>query len=132
MGYSVIVEHAKEHLSGQGLQSKIRSTFREKTDEEKAVARAEKTDEQLRKDAVQMLRIVGLPADRLPSLENLYFSVRHVAREQLAWCRHVELLQDLRHTRHPSTHYRSVPNYICACQLLGYRSAVPSSDWAAV
>jgi tetratricopeptide (TPR) repeat protein len=132
MGYAVIVGHAEELLSGQGLQSKIRETFREKTEEEQAVGRAAKSDEQLRKDAAQMLRINDLPTDRLPAIENRYFSVRAIAREQLEWCRHIELLEDERHTLHPATHYRTDPDYITVCRLLRYRSAVPSQDWATV
>jgi hypothetical protein len=132
MGYAVIIGHAEEHLAWQGLQSKISETFREKTEEEQAVRRAAKNDEQSRKDAAQMLRILNLPADRLPVLENRYFSVRGIAREQLEWCRHIELLEDQRHTLHPATHYKADPNCICVCKLLGYRSAVPSQDWAVV
>jgi hypothetical protein len=132
MGYAVIAEHAEDHLSGQGLQSKIRETFRKKTEKEEALRRAAKSDEQLRNDAAKMQRILNLPADRLPAIENGNFSVRSIAREQLGWCRQIELAEDRRHTLSPATHYRTDPDYICVCQLLRYRSAVPSQDWAAV
>lgn len=132
MGYATIVARAEEHLSGQGLQSKTRGVFRKKTEEEKARGRAEKSDDQLRTDAAQMLRFLDLPADRLPALENSNFAIRRIAREQLDWCRHIELPEDRRHTLHPATHYRTNSIYACRCQLLEYRSANPSRDWAEV
>lgn len=132
MGYAVIVGHAEELFSGQGLQSKIKETFRKKTEEEEALRMAAKDDAQLRSDAAQMQRILNLPADRLPAIENRYFSVRGIAREQLKWCRHIELLEDQRHTFSPATHYRTDPNYICVCPLLGYESDAPSQDWATI
>lgn len=79
-----------------------------------------------------MLRILDLPAERLPVLESEYSSIRDIAQEKLKWCRHIDLLQDLRHTKHPSTHYKENPNRVCVCNLLNYKSALEHPDWETV
>jgi hypothetical protein len=132
MGYAALIERAQEHLSGQGLQSRINESLRKKTDEEIQIRQSEKTDDELRANAIQMLRILGLPAERVQVMEREYRSVRDLAHERLDWCRHLSLLQNLRHTLHPSTYFRSDPQRVCECPLLGYRSTFPHTDWQVV
>lgn len=132
MGYAALIERAQEHLSGHGLQSRINESLREKTDEEIQIRQSGKTDDEIRANASQMLRILGLPAERLEVMEREYLSFRDIARERLDWCRHLNLLQDLRHTLRPSTHFRSDPQRICECQLLGLRSTFSHTDWQVV
>jgi hypothetical protein len=65
----------------------------------------------------------------LPVIERDMISERDIARERLNWCRHIELIQDLEHTRHPSTHYRQDPDRHCRCAKHGYESLIGSTDW---
>jgi hypothetical protein len=132
MDYAALVERAREHLSGQGLQSRINETFRKKTDEEIQTRQSQKSDEELKANSMQTLRVLGLPSERLPVMEREYHSIRDQARERLDWCRHLNLLQDLRHTQHPSTHFRSDPQRICECTFHGFRSTFSHQDWQMV
>lgn len=132
MNYSALRNRAEEYLSGQSLQDKMLDSVRKKTREEQIITHAEQPDDELRRNAKQMLRILGLPVDRLPVLEREYESFRGIAREQLTWCRYLELVQDKRHELHPETHYRVDPTRRCICSLLGLISAIGNSDWPSV
>ncbi|MGI9067353.1 MAG: DUF4365 domain-containing protein [Pyrinomonadaceae bacterium] len=132
MGYVRQIEHAKDHIAGDGLISKLRSTKVKKSEEERIIANANFSDDKVSEYAAQMLRILELPTDRLPVLENEYSSIRYIAREKLTWCKHIDLLQDLRHTQHPSTHYKKDPNRLCVCNLLKYKSVLEHPDWETV
>ena len=132
MNYSALINRAEEYLSGQSLQDKMLDSIRKKTREEQILSHAEEPDDELRRNAKQMLKILGLPVERLAVLEREYESFRAIAREQLTWCRHIELIQDKRHELHPETHYRVDPTRRCICSLLGLMSAIGNSDWASV
>lgn len=45
-----------------------------------------------------------------------------VAQQHLEWCRHVQVIQDLRHTKSLETIHREIPRKTVICQELGYRS----------
>ncbi|HEX8129406.1 MAG TPA: DUF4365 domain-containing protein [Pyrinomonadaceae bacterium] len=132
MGYALIVSHAEEQLSGQGLRSKQDSATTKKTEEEQVIRKANRSDEESRLYAKQFLNAKDLPVERLPVIEREYFSVRDVAREKINWCRHIGRLNDERHTRHLSTYYRTDPNRICVCNLHGFRSPVSDTNWKVI
>jgi tetratricopeptide (TPR) repeat protein len=44
------------------------------------------------------------------------------AKQRIEWCRHVQIIQDLRHTRSLDTMYRSIPDKLIVCMELGYQS----------
>jgi hypothetical protein len=69
-----------------------------------------------------------LPAERLPVLEREAASLRLIARERVNCCRHLNLIQDLRHTLSPTTCYRADPSRACVCEKHGYRSGIESTD----
>jgi hypothetical protein len=131
MGYVLQIEHAQDHIAGNGLISKLKST-KEKSQEERIIANAGFSDDELREYAAQMLRILQLPAERLSVLEDEYFSIRFMAQEQLKWCRHINLLQDLRHTQNSATEYLQKPNRVCLCKLLNHKSVLEHPDWRTV
>jgi hypothetical protein len=132
MNYAATLQRAEDHLSGRSFHSKLDESSRPKSQTEKAQSLSQKSHEEMRADAVQMLTILDLPAERLPVLEREYESLRSVAREQLSWCSHIEIIQDKRHELHPSTHYRTDPTRFGMCTLHGYRSNLGNSDWLAV
>lgn len=132
MDYQIIVSRAEDHLSGQGFRSKQDSVFAEKTEEQKVVRNANRSDEESFMYAAQALGTMDLPGERLPVVEREYFSLRDVAREQLSWCRHIDRLNDERHTWHPSTTYKRDPNRICICNLHKFESQTPNPDWKAL
>ena len=132
MEYAALIFRAEEHLSEQGIQNKLNASHRNKSQEEKTLSSAQMTDEEIHQNASQMLRVLELPAERLPILEHEYISIRDIANEKLSWCRYIELLQDKRHEMHPSTHYRIDPPRSCFCQLHRYISRFTNPDWSAV
>jgi hypothetical protein len=132
MNYAALIGRAEDHLSGRSLQSKLAESTRPKAENEKVTNWVQTGDEELRQLSSQMLKILGLPMKRLPVMEREYESCRDIAREQLKWCRHIDLIQDLRHTLDPSTHFRSDPTRFCICNLHGYRSRLGNPDWRAV
>lgn len=132
MGYVRQIEHARDHIAGKGLISRIKSSKRKKTEEERIIENANFSDDKVREYAAQALRILRLPSERLPVLEYEYSSMRYIAREKLKWCRHIHLLQDKRHELHPSTFYRENPNRVCVCNLFHYKSKFEHPDWETV
>jgi hypothetical protein len=132
MGYANLIERAEKQISGQSLQSLVVETTRSKTEQEKVIDLIQESDESLRQNAAQMLRILELPTDRLPILEREYFSYRDKAREKMNWCRYIDLIQDLRHTLGPESHFKTDPTRFCVCNLYGYRSKFGLPDWSAI
>ena len=51
-----------------------------------------------------------------------------IAQERVGWCRYIQMIQDLTHTRHPATHYRTDPQRMCVCEKHGYESKIESTD----
>ncbi len=129
MGYTQIVDRAEEHIAGQGILNTLESISAQKSEEQMAVSLAAKSDEQLRTDAAQLFRLSELPAERLPVVERACASRRDCAREQVAWCKHIELLEDKRHEMQRATMYRVDPPRACVCKLHGYRSIFIDPDW---
>jgi hypothetical protein len=67
--------------------------------------------------------------DRLPVFEREVESHRDIGRERLNWCRHIQLIQDLEHTRSKSTYCTRDPERYCLCEKFGSRSKIGSTDW---
>ena len=47
------------------------------------------------------------------------------AKQRVEWCRHVQIIQDLRHTQSLTTMYRTIPKKWIICTKLGHRSPYP-------
>src|SRR5262249_14422908 len=127
-----LIERAEKQLSGESLSSLVERTVRTRSEKEKVIDQIQESDESLCQNAAQILKIIGLPSDRLPVLEREYFSYRDIAKEKMDWCRHIELIQDKRHELHPATHFKTDPTRFCICGLYGYRSKFGDTDWTAV
>src|SRR5262245_24516233 len=109
MDYAALIERAEKQLSGESLSSLVERTVRTRSEKEKVIDQIQESDESLRQNAAQILKIIELPSDRLPVLEREYFSYRDIAKEKMDWCRHIELIQDKRHELHPATHFKTDP-----------------------
>lgn len=132
MNYGALLGRAEDHLSGHSLQARLAESTQPKAEDDRTKSHAQESDEELRQNAAQMLRLLDLPADRLPVMEREYESYRDIAREQWTWCRHIDLIQDKRHELHPSTHFKTDPTRFGICKRFGSRSTLGSPDWAAV
>lgn len=129
LGYIRQVEHAKEHIAGNGLKARLNSSRKESTPAERELENANWTDEKVHFLVAQMVRIYGLPDDRYPVMEREYFSIRDIAKEKLNWCRYIELWQDKRHFLSRNTLFEKDPNRLCVCNLHHYQSIIHNPDW---
>jgi hypothetical protein len=89
---------------------------------------AGESDESLRSIARYSLTSLQLPVERLSVLEREWFVQRMASRERVKFCKHLQLLQNLEHERHPSTHFRTDPPRVCRCDKYGYKSAIENPD----
>ncbi len=122
------IRRIAEHLAGETEQHRSLNAVSNPPDE--VASLAQRTDTQLRDMAGLCLDSLGLPRERLPALEREWFSWRAISREKMTWCRHLELIQDLRHEQSPLTHFRTDPERRCHCSLHKYQSVIPTPDWS--
>ena len=54
------------------------------------------------------------------------------AKQRLTWCRHVQIIEDLRHQKSMETFYRSIPEKWVACAELGHHSPNPGYSFDAL
>ena len=132
MGYEALTERAKQHISGDTFLHRLEVRMEELKTRDQDIIYDEWTENDIRKFAMNVLAELNLPTDRLPIVERDVKSMQDIARERLHWCRHIELIQSLRHTEHPSTHYLKDPNRFCICMKFNYETAVGDPDWIAV
>jgi hypothetical protein len=132
MNYFALIGRAEDHLAGNSLQSRLAESMKPKTKEQTIQSLAQESDQELHKNAAQMLKLLNLPAARLSVMEREYESYRDIAREQLRWCKHIELIQDKRHELHSSTHFRTDPTRFGICNVHGYLSTFGNTDWSVV
>ncbi len=129
MNYAGLQERAQHIISGKTLW-----TVREAADADAATkdmdfSLAEYSPKALSKAARDSHKALDLPINRLSVIEREFQSMQDIARERLQWCRYIELIQDLRHTDHPSTYYQTDPERFCICLMHKYQSVIGSTDW---
>jgi len=130
MYYEQIVSQATEHLDGRTMLHQFIACLANKpTDDEIAMSQ---TDDAVRDMARMILGSLRIPLDRLPLVEKDCFAGRAIAQERRDWCRHLELLQDLTHTKRPETAYRTDPERVCVCKKLGHQSGIGLADYQVV
>lgn len=132
MGYGVIAERAQEHLSDNTLLDRQRAEIERASTADDDYGWASASDEKVRAIAADALAERKLPIERLAVAESDLFANRDIARERLSWCRHINLIQDLRHTKHQSTLYAAPLKFDADCEKFGYRTEIGISDWQEV
>ena len=75
-----------------------------------------------------MMKSTGWPEDRRKNVEDDFRKLRFFEAEKQMHCRHLEPLQDLRHTQHPDTAYAEPTNYVIRCALLGSQTQIGVTD----
>src|SRR5262249_23732566 len=69
-----------------------------------------------------------IPPDRLPVVEREWLALRDIAREQVYWCQHLVMIQDLHHTQSRSTLYVTDPARRCLGTKHGHESRLADPD----
>lgn len=129
MSYSTVEWRARMHLDGQTILNFYTERCEAEHSEDTDFSLANQDDDGVKKFARDMLDALNLPEERLPVVERECQSLKDIARERLHWCRHIDLIQNLRHTEHPTTYYKIDPNRRCVCEKFKYESAIESTDW---
>ncbi len=113
--------------------SRARGGARVDPDEAELVSMmATMADDLLQSQARSLAEAWNLPEDRVGNIEKDLRAMRQVAQEKLTWCRHIELLQNLRHSASRELLYTEDPPRVCKCQKFGSRSILETVDPAAV
>lgn len=94
------------------------------TQEENDAYIANASDEELGQFAENLLQSLLLPRDRFANIFTDLQACRLIAREQKSWCKHLELIQDLAHTKRRDTHYAVDPDRHGTCARFGYESKI--------
>ena len=128
MLYAGILDHAMRHIEGRWEVLECARQFTEFRSSDDDFSFAEQSDDDIRSFARFCLEQHDLPADRLGVVESECFSLRAVAQAHVNWCRHLELMQDLRHTLDAATMYAEVPDQWCHCTKLGLNSKARGKD----
>jgi hypothetical protein len=128
MNYPRLESHASEYIEGRTSFQQFRSSLARRRAEDEDVHIANEPDEGVRSVAQFVLDSLELPLDRLPVLVREATSIRTIARERISWCRHLNLIQDLRHTLNPATCYLTDPNRACECEKHRFRSSIEHTD----
>ena len=51
------------------------------------------------------------------------------AKQRTEWCRHIQIIQDLRHTQKIETMYKDIPDKWIICKELGHQSQIPGKSF---
>lgn len=89
-------------------------------------------DAELKQYALGIIRSLRIPQQRIANVLKDLESERKVRAERRSWCKHLDLLQELSHTKLRQTIYSIDPNRHCKCRRYSYESSIGSNDVDAV
>ncbi len=130
MNYGRLESHAREYTDGPTAYDRFAASIVAGRARDEDARLAEETDERLRDLSEGCLRIMGLPAERLPVVERDWHSMRLIAREKMTFCRHINIKQELGHMQSLATAYVSDPARYCVCEKLGHEANIRHTDTA--
>jgi hypothetical protein len=127
--FDKVAKEARDHLAGDPFYRQMQRKFLTELDVDPDFREAKFTDEEMGRYADIVLEASGLPRDRLAVVTREVLSFRDIALERVNWCRHIQLIQDLGHTRSPVTYYAYDPERNCYCEKFRLTSKIGSTDW---
>lgn len=80
----------------------------------------------------EVMRRHALPEERRAVVHQEFLAGRVAQRERWEWCRHLLMLEDLKHLRSPDTCYTKLPERGAKCELFGYESTLRYPEVSAV
>jgi hypothetical protein len=90
--------------------------------------RARMSDEQLARLSRYVVEIVGSPPAHARKVYGYMRSLRIIAQERCRWCRHLQMLEDLRQTSDPQIAFSETPSRKAFCDKFKYQSEDESVD----
>ena len=130
MSYAAIEEKAQMILSRNTLPDIYARNASQAIDSDFRLAN--ESDERVLEFARDILAAYELPLERLPILVRECASLRGIALERINWCKHIDLIENLKHTSSKDSLYKSEPPRRCVCELHKYESAIESADWTSI
>lgn len=127
LGLARHIEHVAKHIARTTEYHQLMNAMISPLDN--TVSLAATTDVEIKELAEFTFEALELPIDRFEYVERDWLSLREVAREQISWCRQLEILQDRSHESSLATHYRTDPERVCHCMLHNFHSVIGISDW---
>jgi hypothetical protein len=128
MLYAGILDHATRHIEDRWEVLECARQFTAFRSADDDFSLAERSDDDIRAYARFLSKQHDLPPDRLGAVESDCFALRAEAQTHVNWCRHLELMQDLRHTHDAATMYAEVPDQWCHCTALRLNSRTRGKD----
>jgi hypothetical protein len=113
-GHSLIARYSLQHEISQGQDPDIE--------------RAAMSDEQLARLGRHVVEIIGSPPAHARKVHGYMRSLRLIAQERCRWCRHIQVLEDLRQTSDPQIAFSETPDRTAFCDKYEYRSEIGSVD----
>jgi hypothetical protein len=128
MGFAVIAEQAKELLEDRTLLRQFENELTRIGQSDQDIWVAQMSDDEVQRYSREILLSVGSPPGRPEVIDQCCRNFREIARERCHWCRHLELLEDLRRTTDPATAFSVLPDRKCVCEKFGHESKTTSPD----
>ena len=128
MGFAVIAERASEILEKRTLIMRYTEQCRNSDARDDDENRANQTDAELTRITAQTLQTIGSPPAHPKKLYGYMRTVRWIAQVRCRWCRHLQLLEDIRETRDPLNAFSTTPMRTAICQKFGHQSRTESVD----
>lgn len=128
MGFAGVEEHVTGQAEGKSLLSQADATIARCKSVDEDVLLAGESDAKMHAFAQATMKALELPPERFSVVLRECFALRAAAREAVHWCRHFELIQDLRHTDRHETHYLTDPQRFGACVKHRTRAAIGCAD----
>lgn len=131
MEYEFIKEHARELVSGNTKLSRLREKLSRADTKDEDFDLASLDNVNIWRMAEDFAEAMSLPRERIPQIANYWMSRRHLAKERIDYCQHLELWMNKSHEERAETFFRDDPPQIGVCKKLKFQSNSESSDWSA-
>ena len=120
-GYQDMEKDARDILEGRSIVARV---LRREPPESCDVTGL--SDEDLHELATDLLELMRIPHDRHQNVLRELEAMKFFQELKRQWCAHIDMHEDLSHSKSRSTLYAVDPERVCICQLHGYESRIPS------
>ncbi|MDB5352811.1 MAG: hypothetical protein JWN86_4058, partial [Planctomycetota bacterium] len=128
MEFAGLEAHFSEQAAGNSLLSRIEARVMHSKTADIDELIAGENDAKMVEFANANMQALDLPSDRFPVVLRECHAMRTESQEKLGWCRHLCVIQDLRHMERHQTQYLFDPERFGACDRFGHRANIGSID----
>jgi hypothetical protein len=128
MQFVSIVETLSEIIEDRSLVARYIRESQASKGKDPDEERARMSDEQLARLSRHVVEIIGSPPAHPRKVYGYMRSLRIIAQERCRWCRHLQILEDLRRTSDPQSAFSETPSRKAFCDKFRYQSECESVD----